>query len=829
MNQTNVVDTDFLPDWMYHYPDFIHKKKLEIDVGEKLHQLSSVKSLALTITQWNTSRNFNTGKYWTIPFEPGVVDSGIKKRIGPNQTLAEREISISDYYYRNEFWERLLQPRTPAKAKKRVVELSSQDKESVLICWLSASEEEKPLFLEFFRRHESSESFFGERAHWQGNVWETEFHLGFHELLTVEIEDDSDDDSRSAESLDKDSGRQHSHRQTSNQPFAPNPHEIKPVALGFRFVGDLRDRFWTCHFFSSVTDGFSGIIHEHYRFGSTRDKLHAERQGQRKVLELTYVEKALGELRRSIDKILAAFEKDLEAPESKDPANESFVFIHDYSSLYMEIGGKLRNVSQQLDASLSTIEQWERREEARGLRSRWSQKDEERHGGKLRDLTMKCKFTVQQLRVQQGRLREQRRIADQRHNNLVSYKQLQEARTSTQSAADVRLFTYVTIIFLPLSFSSSLFSMGGAPKGSTISVMVPTTAVALTITFLLIANLKLMDRHWSFWVNRLNARTREQMKGSEQSQKWKDISRQLEETTQRRLIKSNFEQGLPAESNWWYIKFWLSYAIQRTSIHAHNGVRAWEAYDKMSISRPHRILAALFLTIICVLILITYTTIMMTVDTIHLQWIMVRHLGRKMLNPDLNNQSPKEKGAEPNLQGEDRTTTEESNTKATTKANELKRHGRLRTAIKSLIAWLESSPRPIRDYIKKMDSTLTDPSEKDDALAEETATLYDEAIGSQPNKAMILSLLAATTSFIGKFLPQWRTPSTTEHSEKGDSAIVNGKAPEMHFNGLQNAAQRAAPEYFPPRPRRKRKLLKRSRATGPETGEPRVFMSWSSA
>ncbi|MCJ1268607.1 hypothetical protein MMC22_008495 [Lobaria immixta] len=386
------------------------------------------------------------------------------------------------------------------------------------------------------------------------------------------------------------------------------------------------------------------------------------------------------------------FEKDLDAPEAKDPANEGFVFIHDYSSLYLEIGGELRNVSQQLDDSLSTIEQWEKREETRGLRRRWSHKNEQRHGGKVRDLAIKCKFTVQQLRVQQGRLREQRRIADQRHSNLVSYKQLQEARTSTQSAADVRLFTYVTIIFLPLSFSSSLFSMAGAPQGSTIYVMVLTTAVALMVTFLLLANLKLMDRHWSFWVNRMNARTRKKMKAREQSQKWKDISRPLEETTQRRLIKSNFKKGLPAESNWWYVKFWLSYTVQRMRTHAHNGVRAWEAYDKLSISRSHKILAALFLTTICVLMLIVYTAITMTVDTIHLQWIMVRQLGTKMLSLESVDRPSKEDGAELNPQKTDGAADGEDNVKTTTKASGSKKSGHLRTAITSLTTWLTSSP-----------------------------------------------------------------------------------------------------------------------------------------
>lgn len=741
MDQMDIVNTDFLPDWMYFYPDFIHREELKINVREKLHQLSSVKSLAPAITMWKASENFDTGEETNIPFAAGLVDSGIKKRTSPHQTLPEREISVSGYYDPKMFWKRLLQPRTAEKAKKRLIELSSQDKESVLICWLTTSEEERHFFLEYFRRHESSESFFGERAHLRANVWETEFHLGFYELLSAE----GDEESRTvAEIVDEDPQSQLLGRQIYSQPVSPDRHEVKPVALSFRFVGDLRDRFWTCYFFSSVNHGFDGFVDEYYRFSGTEDRLHAETQGQRKVLELSYVDKALGEMRRSIDKILTAFDKDLDAPEAKDPANESFIFIHDSSSLYLEIEGKLRIVSQQLDNSLSTIEQWEKREEARGLRSRWSRKDEERHGGKLRDLTLKCKFTVQQLRTQQGRLREQRRIANQRHSNLVSYKQLQEARTSTHQAADVRLFTYVTIIFLPLSFSSSLFSMAGAPKSSTIYSMVPTTAIALMLTFLLIANLKLMDRRWSFWVNRMNARTREKMKASEQSQKWKDISRQLEHTTHLRLIKSDFEQGLPAESNWWYFRFWLSYTAQWMRALAHKGVRTWEAYGKMPMKRPHEILAALFLAMMCAMIFIIYTAILMVVDTIHLQWIMILRLSRHMLSSESKDQPLKNDGAADG----------EGNVKITTKATGFKKRGRLAIVIKYFIAWLESPPRPIRNYIRKMESAPTD-----------TTTLDDEATESQHN---------IMRTFLAKVLPRWRTYSSSEHDKKKDSTAADG-------------------------------------------------------
>lgn len=166
--------------------------------------------------------------------------------------------------------------------------------------------------------------------------------------------------------------------------------------------------------FSAAND-FKGIFDDPYiyRYPRSISKFQPGNEGQRKVLELAYVEKALGEMRRSLEKILAAFEKDPKVTDAKDPAKESYCFIHDYLSHFLEIGGEFRNVSQKKDASLSTIEQWEKREESRGLRSRWSHKDEKRHGAKLKNITAKCKLIVQQLRVQQSRFREQRRIADQ--------------------------------------------------------------------------------------------------------------------------------------------------------------------------------------------------------------------------------------------------------------------------------------------------------------------------------------------------------------------------------------------------------------------------------
>lgn len=792
LNHNKFVDTDFLPDWMYHYPNFMHQEELDIDVAERLKDLVSVESLAPAVSNWRASKQFNIPERWRFPFHPSLMDSGTKKRLSNSRSSTQREIEIRDYFDRTDFWKRLLRARTPKESKKRLIELPSQDRESVMICWLTIPEEESDPFLEFFRRHESSESFFGERAHWMANFWETEFHLGFHELVEVE--------NGSAGALLR--------------------HEIHPVALSFRFVGDLRDQFWTCHFFSSVKDGFHGFIEEYYGSGDSKYKVHADRQGQRKVLELSYVEKALSAAKRSVNKILSAFEKDLNAPETRDAATQSSAISQDYSSVYLEIGRKISNVLQQLDATFNAIEQWEKREETRGFRSRWSKKDESTYGEKLRDLTTQCKVSVQQLRVQHGRLREQQRAADQGHNSLMSYKQLQEARASTQLAADVRVFTYVTIIFLPLTFSSSLFSMAGAPQGSTIFVMIPTTVIALTVTVIVLANMKILHRHWNSLLNKIRAQTRNRMKADEQTQKWKNISRQLEETTQRRLVNTDFERGLPASSTWWYSWFWLSYSFQSIRRRALKSLHTKKRHGQWSVKRLPIMLGAFLLNVMCIILCVIYCMIMAGVDTLHLLWRTTCRMSKKALGPEATQQVSKNIGPESESQRDDKDNKEASPPVIPTDRDKSIKASPIRAALSPLITWIESSPRPIRDYINKMDRQT---------LEEDSKSLSDKAQERDRNEEdMITKLLSMTKSYT-KHLTWSRSASDTKQDESKDPVIANLEKSESRSSGEQSAAtSQQLPTSPPPTRHKRRSLLRQSTSPAAADSEERMWVGWSS-
>ena len=674
VNQKNVYDTGFLPDWMYHYPTFIHERPLVISPKQDLKQLSSIEGLKSVVDGYKASQDFE-GRYDPrSSYLPAIFDSGVRKRTNPEDAFPERQLSIRRYYDSASFWAQLLRPRTPDRAKKRLIEISSRDKNSALMCWLSSPQQEQPFLWLFLSRNDALENFFGERADKRANLWETEFHLGFYQLL-----DSTDSPSRS-----------HSRKMPSlsqNQ----GPRTIAPVALSFRFVGDLRDRFWSCLFLSSETIDFKGLVQQYYDSSETKAQMY-EKQGQRKTLELFYVERMLNEMVTSTDIILAAFRTEL----AVSPKSQIFEFIYHYSGLqfHLEASEILQDVLQKVDLSVKVIEDWEKREDTRGLPSRWSLKDEDRYGQMLKHLTQKCKINLQKLRIQHNQLGEQRKYADQWYTNLVSYKQLQEAHTSTQSAEDVRLFTYVTIIFLPLSFSSSLFSMAGTPQATTLAVMGPTTVIALALTILLLANMNLFNRKLRFWFDKAKINAREKMAASKNSSvsDWSRVAKELNEAAQLQATGIDTKKHLPAESKWWYFFFWLCYCFRLPRIHVRSGFRAWKNGDELPLHLIVRTVLALLSLPLCILVFIAEELMLMTNDTLTLILAMVR----RTLNRPGNEKAIGRRDREGTSVKDKDTISEETTSSESSSDQPAWIH-----ISEKLYGWLESPPRPVKDYRKK--------------------------------------------------------------------------------------------------------------------------------
>ena len=349
---------------------------------------------------------------------------------------------------------------------------------------------------------------------------------------------------------------------------------------------------------------------------------------------------------------------------------------------------------QKVDLSVKVVEDWEKREDTRGLPSRWSLKDEDRYGEMLKHLTKKCKINLQKLRVQHNQLGEQRKYADQWYNNLVSYKQLQEAHTSTQSAEDVRLFTYVTIIFLPLSFSSSLFSMGGTPHATTLAVMGPTTVVALALTILLLANMNLLNRKLRFWFDKSKNDARKKMAASKNSSvpDWSRVAKELNEAAQLQATGIDTKKRLPAESKWWYFFFWLCYFFRLPRIHVRSGFRAWKNWNGLTLHLILRTVLALFCFPFCILVFIVELLLLMMHDILLWSSVMLYHTLNRLGD---------EKAIGRRNTGWASVKDKDSISGKTTASKQSSRQPAWVRVSKKLYGWLESPPRLIIDNRKK--------------------------------------------------------------------------------------------------------------------------------
>ena len=436
---------------------------------------------------------------------------------------------------------------------------------------------------------------------------------------------------------------------------------------------------------------------------------------------------------QSIDQILSAFQEELAVPNTHDRVSESFESIYDLSSLhfYLEAREVLRDVLCQLDLSITTIEEWERRDELRGLQSRWPLENEERYGEKVRYHTWRCKTLLQKLRVQQSRLGEQQRSAEQWHGNLVGYMQLQEARISTRSAEDVRLFTYVTIVFLPLSFSSSLFSMQGKPSSQTVSTMATTTVVALAITFFVLAHLKLLGRHWTLWASKITAKTRKEMAATKHwpSLRWGKISRELNRTARRRLVETDSGNCSQAESKWWYFLFWLFSVSNVPRNYYLHCFGIWRTSHKLSFHLNIKVCLAYLLLPVYALISMVLMSVTIIIDLpdwlrVLSHWLTKEAVAISQIMEKLLNGSTKESEhqmGEKVIKEGDTSTPDEASGDSTEP-----QHLRM---LRIVVKWLESPPRAALSTFREMARRLQEEADRSSTNSDSEDDLLKNGVG----------------------------------------------------------------------------------------------------
>ncbi|KAK1536796.1 uncharacterized protein CCOS01_02116 [Colletotrichum costaricense] len=471
IDQSSIVDLE--DEWLYNYPNFLGgSEQTLVDFHKEAEALSKPTGSSHSGTVITKAAK-DYIEDLPVDFDPGVSRSYFKSlglgtwvvNVRKRKNLSKQERAKSNekerFLTNIRLWVNLSQTRTAKTAKKRFIWLPHADAETALICYISSPQDERPAISDFFDSHFHYENKFLEETTMVLNTWKSELHLSFYLLEQKSERPLPGIPSLSYEELPGNSD-----------------WRLARASVGFRFSGDFFDRYWTCHLIE-YTHSRSGLTWTGHRPWG--------RQGwqQRKVLELYLFDGILKEIIKSSAEIFDTVKQEL--GDKRGVISFSALNSVDYLSsstkwqFYQQI---LQVVEQELSDVLSTVAKWETREKDRGHeRPRWTRNDERKYRGSIGKMQGS---TARRIRDLQKHRNDVRSLKEQ----LKSEQQQSRDNISVIDAENVRLFTYVTVVFLPLGFAASIFSMSEEPPSSVLKPMIVCSAVALALTFVALGNAK---------------------------------------------------------------------------------------------------------------------------------------------------------------------------------------------------------------------------------------------------------------------------------------------------------------------------------------------------
>ncbi|KAL1638691.1 hypothetical protein SLS58_008723 [Diplodia intermedia] len=393
-----------------------------------------------------------------------------------------------------------------ALIKKGIMWLPWGHKDTPNFCLSAASESQKPGLTAFFERHQYHEKFFFDDPTAADNSWVTEFQLSFYQL-----HDDKNGAQRNSQGKETSMALERSFdvddALLSKKPSQGTHKVIRRGTMGFRFYGDFFDRYWNCHFVEQnrkdgpdklAKKGPIDFLDQALALPEKLPHRHSAKKGQekqkepwrqRKLLELLIFDQMIEEINKSTETILEEIRRAFRNPKeaTSDPSNnekpDALLLSQMDSKTYFLFSQKWQTLEQLLQIleddlaeTLLRVSSWERREKDRGSeRPRWTKKDERSYRGDLRKMLVSNSKRVAQLRRLQASVQSLRASLSSKRDSIRD-------DLSLRGSEDIRYFTYVTVVFLPLGFASSMFSMSGSPTNATVGSMVVTAVIALFTT-----------------------------------------------------------------------------------------------------------------------------------------------------------------------------------------------------------------------------------------------------------------------------------------------------------------------------------------------------------
>ncbi|KAG0127850.1 hypothetical protein HOY82DRAFT_624186, partial [Tuber indicum] len=480
-----------------------------------------------------------------------------------------------DFFYGSGALSRLQEQRNPKDDKKRIIIMEDCMIEHLIALMAITDFQESSHIGEFLSRlrlMDPHEMRFSEQTIMPDNLWITEFNINF---ITAPYLADVE-----SPPLPNYFSKKRARFQSIND-VVPD-YVMAEATMGFRIIGDLHDRYWTCYVFYDF--GSEELISDSRTEVERRDYGHSS--SQRKCLEGFLVRQALdlvlSEAKTVLDIITKSMGGDKKSRALFNPllteddlSGENYFKTMNKNSVFypwlLEVYGALRDKCIE---SRNVAEQWISAEKAREYKPRWSEKDQKSFGEEVAKNRADVKARCTKLEKMAKNLQERIDRIKTLKESLSSELALREARTSTQLAHTVNLFAVVTTIYLPLTFSTSIVAIQDFNWPSPAKALIKITLAVTFGTLILLMNLAFLRRNLAALKAWAQSSVRHRMAGTPErkgSSKeliyrekrpawkfWEDRARGLREAEKRNtLLTDNATHD--SESDWWYWYFMAIY------------------------------------------------------------------------------------------------------------------------------------------------------------------------------------------------------------------------------------------------------------------------------
>lgn len=534
LDSSKIVDID--EEWLFNYPKFFGQSPpKQPDFSDILTLAGQTHDAAVSIWLLLQMKKHKRGKQTfddALLFSSRqiaiIFDIPKQKHVG-KRNRDQSDLRVHRSRSRKEIWDKLAADRTAEGAKKRSIVLANPDAEIALICYLtcpSAYQEPLAMFLELYSKQEN---VCHDRTSMVANTWTTELLIGFYAISTKGAKSKMPDNLghyRTRFRLDENS-------------------VVVRKCVGFRFDGDIFDRYWTCLVVHSVAKA-SNVR----RF--TEKRLSERDKGQRKIQELILACNSLKEASHDTRELIQRLDKELSEGIKSFASLSSEQYLATTQLQLQSFRNLLELINTNLSTILSVISRWDAREGDRAQQPRWTRNDER----KYRESISLHRATFESKIMELKDVHADSKVLEEKFATTLSTNTARIAEDrSLRESENMRLFTYVTVVFLPLGFASSVFSMSGLPDTPLLVNMITCAIVALVLTVVMLVNAKELASMVKRVSRAMHEYSRIKMESSAMSRHRGDYTDEESDDDQERKSRIRDDEKS------WFLWFWVKYLL----------------------------------------------------------------------------------------------------------------------------------------------------------------------------------------------------------------------------------------------------------------------------